>query len=404
MPDFEQKDFDEKLKKAKYNEKKHPGMKAFLKIFHDKYGKRTYWMPPAVTPLYRSLDIISSEEKKRFKDVIEYVYEFTQLNEPGKRPTSKTYRDSSLLSGFILKTLSGKEESFYENQLFIMSRTGIGKAFLTELKVHPGHIALKSHGRAHNTSVAYGESTNEAYYVLERRLHKNALFGKDGAESEVRKALRFAPKETRVTIGKYLQNGMPTVTLCDGQNRQITQLANIDPKNKTINEPGYRKLPPIDTANGATAKDWFKNLVLNTTAKSSTPVTKPTKKDPGWIILLICLRKWLTKGKGCKSSVELHTGAKHLHNLPFVIILFHELVHAYHQTVGTSYQNRIMEEAQTVGLFPFHNDAYTENKFRLQLNTLKSFTMPPRIHYYFNDAVADVPEQQITKDYSSMKI
>ena len=49
------------------------------------------------------------------------------------------------------------------------------------------------------------------------------------------------------------------------------------------------------------------------------------------------------------------------------VVLAHELTHAVHYLKGVAYKNKAMEEAQTVGLYPFSDEKYTENKFRGEL-------------------------------------
>jgi hypothetical protein len=56
---------------------------------------------------------------------------------------------------------------------------------------------------------------------------------------------------------------------------------------------------------------------------------------------------------------------------PLHVILLHELIHAHHYATGRGFNNRIWEEAQTVGLHPFSDVRYSENDYRSDHNLRK---------------------------------
>ncbi len=255
-------------------------------------------------------------------------------------------------------------------------------------------------------------------YKLEKHV-RGKEFG--WAWNEIRDAIDRGGHEAQMATVQAIKNGVTPITFSDTVNRKERQKF-IDDKaiyedslnfyktfsfglkkpemTKAVHQipliPGMPSAPGegievgyADTSSGAKggAKGHLEKFIMGTgTANGKfsmadlaefedymTLQDKPGS-SPGWVIVLRHLRPWLTPGDGteceikwnpkityqCSSSSDKSTSG----TVGSDIILVHEMVHAYHFLKGMGFGDPSLEEAQTIGFFPFDNDIYTENNYR----------------------------------------
>lgn len=109
-----------------------------------------------------------------------------------------------------------------------------------------------------------------------------------------------------------------------------------------------------------------------------------------YFLLMVHLYQWINPGRGCATSIRFDATAHPRHQdksvyqkdyqkSPLHIVLGHELIHAWRMMSGRRfYQGGFEEEQMTVGLPPFANMRFTENKLRAE----SGFAIAPKYGTY----------------------
>jgi len=184
-------------------------------------------------------------------------------------------------------------------------------------------------------------------------------------------------------LANDLSRGVPAITAADEFNRKK------QPVNANDSNYLYAKgMKPIDTSQGFPNGSFFIELldIFKPGFDHSDPPSIPPKaliqkadylsaadKERGFYIILRRMGPRLKAGVGTNAvGVTIHCNE----NWDDIIsktgetpstILAHEMIHAYHSINGVGFHNLPMEEAQTVGIYPYEYKELTENWFRVKI-------------------------------------
>ncbi len=146
------------------------------------------------------------------------------------------------------------------------------------------------------------------------------------------------------------------------QTHDLGMVGKVDPQKEAFLYEFFVWL--IRVAGGEPANGWIR-IRMHT----KMPTTSRTKFRMMVYTIAARIAPWLKSGEGggeytVKVDLKNQGWAGPERDCPLHVVLLHELIHAHHYATGRGFNNRIWEEAQTVGLHPFTDVRYSENDYR----------------------------------------
>lgn len=232
-----------------------------------------------------------------------------------------------------------------------LEKIGSGKALLAQIAA-----------TGHRTTIYFGEGAITSP-VPETEESKNA-----------RVLTRLIP-ETSITTA----NSQGTKTMW---RRAVTRKPLVTELKRTLDRAAYAglKRPMVAKLLGLDSEEEL--IEIEQLKRKVTPSQ--------YFLLMVHLYQWINPGPGCSTSIRFDATAHPRHADKSIyqrdyqksalhIVLGHELIHAWRMMSGRRfYQGGFEEEQMTVGLPPFANMRFTENKLRAE----SGFAIAPKYGTY----------------------